>query len=301
MMSRPDRRGFIGGSDIAAIIGVSPWKDALSLYLEKRGELPPDDEETKAQRRGKILEPAIIELARAERDLALVAGGTLEMPGTPMRAQVDAWEIVDDQHVPHEIKSASEFTRGKWGPDGTDDAPAYYLTQLHWQMNMADAPFGRIVALLGSDDLRVYSIERDREIDRFLLAEATAFWQRVQKGEPPDPDFSHIAVQRTLRRLYRDPNASEVRKATPELRRWRDVYLEASEQAKRYEAVADGARAHLLAFMRDAAILDFADGTCLERKLTKRKAYAVDATEYVAAKIKHYAGGKPALPLDEAT
>ena len=42
----------IGGSDIAAILGLSQWKSAHSLYLHLIGELPPQ-EDNEAMERGR--------------------------------------------------------------------------------------------------------------------------------------------------------------------------------------------------------------------------------------------------------
>ncbi len=54
------RRTGLGASDAAAACGIDPYKTTLRLYLEKTGELPPD-EETDALRIGKIFEPGILE------------------------------------------------------------------------------------------------------------------------------------------------------------------------------------------------------------------------------------------------
>ncbi len=35
------RRRGVGGSDMAVILGISPFSTRLELYLEKRGEIPP--------------------------------------------------------------------------------------------------------------------------------------------------------------------------------------------------------------------------------------------------------------------
>src|SRR5690606_6883149 len=48
----------IGGSEIAAIAGVSPWDTPLSVYLRKIGELP-EKEATSATYWGSILEPVV--------------------------------------------------------------------------------------------------------------------------------------------------------------------------------------------------------------------------------------------------
>ncbi|MDY0364217.1 MAG: YqaJ viral recombinase family protein, partial [Bacilli bacterium] len=34
-----ERRRGLGGSDIGAILGLSPWKSAFQVYQEKRGEV----------------------------------------------------------------------------------------------------------------------------------------------------------------------------------------------------------------------------------------------------------------------
>ena len=55
-----ERRKHIGASDAAAAIGASPWTSQLALYLEKTGEVEPDDlSDNEAVRWGSLLEPAI--------------------------------------------------------------------------------------------------------------------------------------------------------------------------------------------------------------------------------------------------
>jgi putative phage-type endonuclease len=292
-VNAPDRTAFVGGSDLAAIIGVSPWKDQHALYLEKTGEIPPDPEEKRVYRRGHILERPIAQLYAEDTGRVVEfadtrpGGVTAPAPHDYMRAQIDAWERVDDDRwVPLEIKSASEFTRGKWGASGTDDAPTYYCTQMHWQIGLTGAPFGRIVALLGSDDLRVYTIQRDEQVLAFLRNAAAEFWQRVLERKPPPLDYQHPRTGDMLAKLFREIDATEILQGTDDDRKWRDVMQEAAEQAKQYEAVRDGAKNHLLHRMRGAAILNFGDGTMFERKTIQRSGYTVEPTSYVSATVK---------------
>jgi putative phage-type endonuclease len=297
-----DRRGFLGSSDIAAIIGVSPWKDALRLYAEKRGEIELDERESKVQRRGKFLEPAIIKLYKEVYVADIEPGLTMPLPDAPhFRAQIDAIEL-DDQakgRIPIEIKSASEYARGKWGPSGTDDAPTYYCAQLHWQLLATGAPYGRIVALLGADDLRVYTIERDQRVGEYLLSQAQEFWARLQDGIPPEIDFEHPTAGETLAKLFRNFEPTEILQADAALRSWRDVMAESAALETRYKAAKETARAHLLAAMRTAGVIDFGDGQMLERKVIKRRGYTVDATEYVSARLVNAKAGASALALPE--
>lgn len=298
---RPDRREFIGGSDVAALIGISPWKDPLRLYLEKVGEIDPPEEETKAQRRGKILEPAIAALYMVEREVEVGPGCTMALAEGPhFTAQIDAterWaEGPPDVRIPVEIKSASEFTRGQWGRDGTDEAPTYYCTQLHWQMMAMNAPHGRLVALLGADDLRVYTIERDPAIDNYLLMQAREFWERVQTKTPPPIDFNHTRALETAELMFHSPNATTIVQADDSLRVWRDVYVDAVQWIGKYEDARKTAKAHLLHQMRDAGLIDFGDGQVFERKVIKRVGYTVAPTSYVEGRMKKRKPGADDAP-----
>jgi predicted phage-related endonuclease len=298
-MNAPDRTCFLGGSDTAAVIGVSPWKDAFTLYCEKIGEIPFDPEESRVQRRGRILERAIGQLyAEDSGRMVGFPGQQVKRNGTEdllpagvgvdyRRAQIDAWEHFEgNTWVPLEIKSSSEFTRGKWGPSGTDDCPTYYCTQVHWQIGLTGAPFGRLVALLGADDLRVYTIQRDEQVLKFLNDAAAEFWQRVLDRNPPPVDYQHPRAGESLAKLFRDVNATEILQASDSDRSWRDVMQEAAEEIKRYEAVRDGAKAHLLHRMANASVLNFGDGTMFERKVIKRAGFTVEPTEYISATVK---------------
>lgn len=295
--SVPDRSTYVGGSDIPAIIGVSEWKTAFQLALEKLGNLAPGETETRAQRRGRILEPAIAELYREEYAPRLLSGQIVTDPDQPwQRAQVDRCEATDDGIIPVEIKTSSEHARAKWGPSGTDDVPTAYASQLHWQMRLMNAPEGRLVALLGADDLRVYTIRRDPQIDKFLLERATEFWNNLQSGIVPEPNFDHPSTGAVLEALFRDFKPTQIAVATESVQHWKEVWQEAKETSKRYAAVADAARAHLLHFMREAAILDFQDGTMLEKKEVRRDGYTVEPCVYVDCRLKKVPKGAKLLP-----
>jgi hypothetical protein len=246
------------------------------------------------------LEPAVGLLAQAERGMSFTAGTVVKMQGEEhLRAQIDMQERIDETRlVPIEIKTSSEFVnRDEWGLDGTDAAPTDYCAQLHWQITLTGAPFGRIVALIGADDLRVYTLQADPQISKFLLERARAFWACVKAGVAPDVDFNHPATFEALSRMFSMPKPKSIIKADEQMRKWRDVYAEASKMAKHYQAARDAAAAHFLAHMRDNAILDFGDGLVFERKIVKRKGYTVEPTEYVDAHLKH----TPKWMLDGAT
>jgi hypothetical protein len=193
--------------------------------------------------------------------------------------------------IPIEIKSASEYTRGQWGKSGTDEAPTYYCTQLHWQMIALDAPLGRIVALLGSDDLRVYTLERDAAIDKYLLSEAQKFWELIESKTPPAIDFAHPRALETAELMFSNPNATEILKADDALRAWRTMYKDCAKWIGHYSEARDVAKAHLLHSMKNAGVLDFDDGELFIRKTVKRRGYVVEPSSYIDGRFKKGATG----------
>ena len=51
-----ERRKGIGGSDAAAVAGLNPWKSAAAVYLEKVGEVEPEELSSERIRVGHDLE-----------------------------------------------------------------------------------------------------------------------------------------------------------------------------------------------------------------------------------------------------
>ena len=72
---RIDRHAGLGGSDAAAVLGLSPWTSPLDLYLDKRGELDEEPEQpTNWQRWGHLLEDLIADEASAQEKQGTVHG-----------------------------------------------------------------------------------------------------------------------------------------------------------------------------------------------------------------------------------
>lgn len=182
-----NRRDYIGSSDIAAVLGISPYCSPVELYLRKRGEAD-EQSDNPVLRRGRRLEPYVADMYADET-------GRILMPAVPvigiepwMRASPDRYSdsITDGLRV-LEIKTANPFTRRDWGDAGTDQVPVYYTAQVQWQLMVTGYAKADLAALIGLDDFRVYTIEADAEIQRSMLERAREFWARVQEGRPPEP------------------------------------------------------------------------------------------------------------------
>lgn len=187
-----ERRKLIGGSDVAAILGISPFKTAYQIYQEKRKEVE-DWQGNESTDWGKRMEPAI------RQWYSDTTGRNVRLPDKIiynekypfMGASLDGF--TDDGRIV-EIKTARS---GKgWGEPGTDEIPDYYAAQCHHYMavtglDVVDIP----VSIMGGSPV-LYEIPADKEIQEMIIDAEANFWQRVVDGNPPDPVTYVDAVAR---------------------------------------------------------------------------------------------------------
>ncbi len=197
------RRGGLGGSDIAAVAGLSPFATPATVYLEKVGLLRDGGEEEDWQRMGRLLEPVIAALFEEETGYSVVGVRPQHCASHPerpwMRATLDGDVLTPAGPAgPIEIKSTS-----RWASDWGVEPPDYYQCQLQWQMAVTDAQVGYVAALVDGRRFRWWEVPRRQgEID-LLVSLGEAFWRRVQERRPPPVDGSE-RTNEALRDAYRD-------------------------------------------------------------------------------------------------
>lgn len=125
------RRNYLGGSDAAPALGISPFVSRLQLARDKWGEL--EDKPTEAMERGAILEPLVAHIYQAETGHDIAPGSWLTSDEYSwMAATPDLVDETLDSIV--QLKTASTWARHKWGDPGTDDIPSDYMAQVHHEM-----------------------------------------------------------------------------------------------------------------------------------------------------------------------
>jgi putative phage-type endonuclease len=178
-----DRRSGIGGSDVAAVCGVSKWKTPYALWQDKRGELPPSPD-NEAMLWGRVLEP-VIRQQYAERTgrIVRVPDGIIRSPRHDfMIANPDG--LTDDRRL-FEAKTAR--SAHGWGEEGSDEVPTDYMLQVQHYMAVLDCEVADVAVLIGGSDFRIYEVPADAELQALIIEAEAEFWQRVIDGNPPDP------------------------------------------------------------------------------------------------------------------
>lgn len=283
-----DRTLYVGGSDVPALLGISPWKNKVDLWFEKTSMSPaPDVSNPKAKARGSRLEPYVRDMIAEEFGLEILRYNTRYIdPDVPYFAAEIDFETADANG---EIKT-SMFGGKQWGAEGTDELPLHYIAQVQWGMGVNGARKCLVYALIG-DDLKPYTVHRDDELIYAMRGLAHEFWNEyVLKGQRPPIEHSHDTTIQTLRRLYPGTNGETI-EASQSQCAWRTVIEEAQGALLAYEKVVNTAKAHLMEEMGEASILAFPDGKGYVRKKIQRKGYSVEATEYMEFKLYKMKGG----------
>ncbi|QKW51702.1 YqaJ viral recombinase family protein [Streptomyces buecherae] len=200
------RRSGIGGSDVAAVLGMNKYTSAHEVYLDKRGELALDRPQhpglAEAAFWGLTQEPTIARVFSERTGLAVVEGpGTLaHVERRWMLANVDRYVIEPPAAEPSsllEIKTRSAYQLDEW-LSGVPDGPAL---QTHWYLAVTGYSHAHVAALLGGNRLLIHRVERDEALVEHLVSLVGEFWQGVLDGTPPPVDGSE-ATEELLGHLY---------------------------------------------------------------------------------------------------
>ena len=176
------RNKGIGGSDIGAICGVSPFTSARQIYFNKTGQfedaLKPGAAAQERMKWGHLLEPIVANEYAARTGKKLIElNATLAHKDYPwMRANVDRL-IVDDNGVPYgvlECKTTSEYNNEEWE---NGEILLSYMYQLNWYLHILDLKYGAFACLVGGNKFYYYEVFRNDElINNTLVPAATDFW-----------------------------------------------------------------------------------------------------------------------------
>lgn len=280
------RKKYLGASDAAAVVGLSPYMTPLELYYRKRGELP-EITESIPMMVGKALEGVLQRLY--EDKTGRVVGGSQEFHVSPdhpfMAATIDGRteSTINGFGRLVELKTANHRVAGQWGEPGTDEVPGQYLIQVQHQMIVTGAEVADIAVLIGNADFRVYTVPRHESLCQAIVEREAAFWECVQTGKTPPECPQDL---RLFSRLAPDPDGVADLTDNPEVLADLAEYERSKLEESAAKDRADLAKYRLIRAMANRPEAILPGGTRLTRKLVKISAHAVKASEYYRFGIK---------------
>ncbi len=245
------RRAGIGGSDIAGILGKSPYIRPIDVWLAKTKRthlLDAIDNDAQYLWWGNALEDLIARRYSEVTRYALKGDvGILQhdkhpiILGSPDR-------LVVGQPRGLEIKNAG-FKGPLWGEPGTDELPEHYLIQCAWYMAVTGLERWDLAVLFGGNRCEIYHVHRDLELEDMMVDAGLQFWHDyvATDKEPPldssDRYGAYLAKKFATGTDRVIPIAGELRSAAEDLYKVRKVQkmLEEREQmAKNFIMAAIG-------------------------------------------------------------
>lgn len=223
------RNGGIGSSDIAAIVGKSPFKTAKELYQEKTGCNYTIREN-----------PYITRGLRFEEAGRLSLEKIMNQEFTPLCIEDDKCSIFHaslDGYCFKTDESLEVKVPGKknWEISNEGSIPEYYQIQMQWQMSISGHSYMYYVVYNPEENDCIYiKYEGDKKWQEELRREANIFWENMKKNiAPPLQKGDYIEVD--------DPNLHEIEEA----------YIKINEEIKKFQEKQK---------MLKKKILDYGDG-----------------------------------------
>jgi putative phage-type endonuclease len=195
------RKQGIGGSDAAAVVGLSKWSSPLAVYADKLGIIP-EREDNEAMRQGRDLEAYVAERFMEQTGLKVRRENHIlineERPF--MFANIDRRIVGEDEGL--ECKTTSVYNRTDF--EGGDVPPEYYAQCQHY-MAVTGWRVWHLAILVLNKGFYVFRVERNEEDIQALIKAEQEFWENnVLAGIPPEP-LEHDSE--TLIKLY--PNSHD--------------------------------------------------------------------------------------------
>lgn len=184
------RKGGIGSSEIATIVGLNPWETPFQLWRRKKG-LDPEKEETFAMRAGHYLEDAVSKFFSDETGLEIIKSSADEFVIVDafrpyLRVSPDRTYWLKGLPKNAQNKGILECKTTQMSID-PDDLPKHWFCQLQYQLGVARLESGSLAWLSSGREFGYKHLAFVEDFYRWLVDEADKFYQDCIVGsQVPD-------------------------------------------------------------------------------------------------------------------
>ena len=259
------RTGGIGGSDVSIIAGINPFKSVHQLWLEKTGQVEPEQTESEYAHFGTLLEP-IVRKEFTERTGIKVRQKHMLLQSSEypfMYADLDGVINEDGEMAIFEAKTASQYKMDTW----EEDVPAGYILQVQHYMAVKGAKKTYIAALVGGNHFVYHVVERDEVMIAKIIAMDKYFWEtHVLGGVEPVPDGSE-ATTNYFNSKFSNSNGLTI-ELPEEALAICEEYERLSEELKVLETAKSAAANQLKSYLKEAEA-----GTVGDRKIVWKQIF----------------------------
>lgn len=244
------RRQGITGSDIGAICFLNPYRSPLEVYLDKVSEEEHQDISSEPIYWGNRLEDVIAEEYAIRQNVKVsVEPNILQHKEYDfILGSIDRW--VNDGEYILECKTIGSRLINQLGEVGTDQIPSYWLAQVAWYVAITDTPKADIAVLAAGQDFRIYTYNRDKNLEDKLIKIACNFWDNhIEKRIPP----KCVSTRDTFN-LFPQSNYHEIVAESNIIEKLQEL-KGAKEEESRIQNTIEKLKTDIQEFMRDYDVL----------------------------------------------
>lgn len=200
-----ERRKSIGGSDAAAIVGLSRWASPYTVWMDKTGRIA-EREETEAMRIGRDLEEYVAKrFEEASGKKVRRCNYMIRNTALPWaHADIDRKIIGEDAGLECKTTSTLDIKQFR----GVEFPEKYYAQCVHY-LAVTGLKRWYLAVLVFGRGFFTYTLERDEAEIEALMAAEQAFWECVKFDTPPAPDGSE-ATSDALSTIYAESNGGQM-------------------------------------------------------------------------------------------
>lgn len=193
-----ERAKDVTSTEVSALFGLSPYLTEFELYHQKRDGVIVTLEETERLKWGQRLEAAIAHGAAEDMGWQIAKMDVYVRDQAARMGSSFDFEILSSSDGPGilEVKNVDRLAyRQNWLDDGKGniEAPEHIELQAQHQMAVTGRTWCAIVVLVGGNEQKIVLRNRDDDIGAKLRGKVIEFWERVQSGQAPVPDYERDA------------------------------------------------------------------------------------------------------------
>lgn len=203
-----DRKNRIGGSDVAALFGLDPYKSYWRLWHEKAGNIEPEDVSQKDEVKfGVKMERAIAVWFSEENKLEYhytdyIGSKNINNFGGKPDFYIEKTPLENNPNMGVlEVKTTGYNSYKLWV---NGEPPIHYQLQLQTYMGLSGMKWGMLAILVDRKLLPPFEYEFRPKIFTAIEQKVIEFWQSIKEGKEPPPSDDDRSIQLIRKELVDD-------------------------------------------------------------------------------------------------
>lgn len=179
-----ERQGYIGASEIGALLGIDPFCTPLKLWGLKTGLIEPDDlSDNEAVEWGTRLERIVSQKFSDKHGVKLIAYKKRFYHPNYAFLSCELDNIIAGTDEIVEIKTVNAWAWKKW--ENPDELPAKVIAQVIVQMGLSKRNKAWVAVLCGGQKYIEKEVIFDHEFYSTIVEKVKTFWKMVEDKTPP--------------------------------------------------------------------------------------------------------------------